>query len=156
MSAWRDTWEQRPAGERRAIAWGAVLLAVVMVVALVWLPLERMRTRLAQEVPALRASVASLERDAQEAQRLRALPPVQRNAATPLAALAANSALQGANVTVLDPQRVRLTANDVGFASLLEWLRATQAGHGLRVESGRVEALPVKGRVRAELVLGRS
>ena len=42
--------------------------------ALVWLPLERRRARLGADLPALRASIAALERDAAEVKRLRATP----------------------------------------------------------------------------------
>ena len=150
-------WQERSPGERRAIAAGALVLALVLVVALVWLPLERTRARLAAELPVLRASLASLERDALEAKRLRAMPPTAARTNAPLAALATNAGgLAGAQVTVLDDRRVRVTSTDVGFAALLEWLRAAQATHGMRVDSARLDSLPAAGRVRAELVLSRS
>ena len=62
----------------------------------------------------------------------------------------------GAQFSVLDDRRVRVTGADVSFAALLEWLRNAQATHGVRVESARLEALPASGRVRAELLLARS
>ena len=150
-------WRERSAAERRAIAIGVLGVAAVLLVAFVWLPLERLRTRLAQELPAMRASLAALEADAQEAKRLRAMPPVAARTDAPLATLATNAGgLAGAQVTVIDERRVRLTGTDVGFAALLEWLRAAQATHGMRVDSARLDALPTAGRVRAELVLSRS
>lgn len=155
MSAWREAWQRRSPGERTALAWGAGIVLLLVLATLVWLPLERTRARLARELPALRASVAALERDAQEVQRLRAMPPVAPAAALPLSALAANASLAGASVTVLDARRVRVTGADVGFTALLDWLRGAQASHGLRVETARIDALPARGRVKVELTLAK-
>jgi type II secretory pathway component PulM len=157
MSVLAATWRQRPLRERRALAWAAAALVAILVFSLAWLPLHRARERLAAELPQLRASIAGLERDAAEVARLRSQPVVVPTAGAPLAALATNAGgLPGAQVAVLDARRVRVTGADVGFAPLLEWIRNAQATHGMRVESARIEALPVAGRVRAELLLARS
>ncbi|MGZ5584393.1 MAG: type II secretion system protein GspM [Usitatibacter sp.] len=150
-------WSQRSQRERRAIAIGAALVALALFVAFVVLPIERSRERLAQELPRLRASIASLQRDVEEVKRLRALPAAASGASSPLASLATNAGgLPGASINVIDDKRVRVTGNDVAFGALLEWLGNAQATHGVRVESARLEALPSPGRVRAELVLARS
>src|SRR5688572_29133835 len=128
MSALRESWERRPASERRVLAIVAFLAAVALVAAFVWLPLERARTRLAAELPRLRESVASLERDAETVRRLKAMPVKSAAAATPLTALSGSPAnLPGAQVAAIDDRRVRLTAADVGFGPLLEWIAAAQA-----------------------------
>lgn len=155
-----DLWYARPQRERSAIAAGAVVVAIMLVVAIVWLPLERTRSRLNAELPALRASVDALQRDAAEAKRLKAMAPTIPANPAPLAPLmAANDwarTLPGVQLTVPDEKHVKLLASDVGFTALLDWLVTAQAAHGLRVESARIEALAVQGRVRAELVLARS
>ena len=150
-------WSQRRPGERRAIAIGAFVVAAILVVTFVWLPLERTRARLGGELPRLRATIAAMQRDADEVKRLRALPATAPTTNSPLASLATNGGgLAGAQFSVLDERRMRVTGADVSFAALLEWLRNAQATHGMRVESARLEALPATGRVRAELVLARS
>jgi general secretion pathway protein M len=155
VNALAAAWQARSAGERRVITAIAWLVALVIVAAFVWLPLERSRARLSGELPRLRASVASLEQQAEAVRRLKAMPP-RAVAATPVAALSgAPASLPGAQVAALDERRIRLTAADVGFAALLDWLVSVQGSHGLRVESARLDALPVNGRVRAELVLSR-
>jgi type II secretory pathway component PulM len=138
------------------IAAGVALLALALLVAFAWLPLERSRARLAAELPRLRASIATLQRDADEVKRLRAMPSIAPSSATPIAAIAAANTLPGAQISAVDDRRLRLTGADVGFTALLEWLAAAQAAHGLRVESARLDALPATGRVRAELTLARS
>jgi general secretion pathway protein M len=148
-------WEHRSARERRFIAnlLGAAGLVLLFTL---WLQGERTRERLAGELPQLRASLAALERNAEEVRRLRALPAAA-GAGAPLASLATNAGgVAGAQITVLDERRVRLSGADLSFAALLEWLGNARATHGMRVESARLDALAAPGRVRAELVLARS
>ena len=157
MNAVAHAWHGRNPRERRVIGFVAAFAAIVLLAVFAWLPLERSRGRLAQELPRLRASIAALERDAEEVKRLRATAPASPVSAAPLAALGTNSGgLAGAQMQVLDDRRVRMAGQDVSFGSLLEWLRNAQATHGMRVESAKIEALPAPGRVRAELVLARS
>ena len=93
---------------------------------------------------------------AQEVKRLRSQPVAPAGTAAPLASLATNAGgLPGAQVTVMDERRVRVTGADVSFTALLEWLRAGEATHRVRVESARLEALPAPGRVRVEMVVAR-
>jgi type II secretory pathway component PulM len=78
-------------------------------------------------------------------------------APAPLATLATNGGgLPGAQISVLDDRRVKVTGGDVAFGPLLEFLRNAQVTHGMRVESARLQALPAAGRVRAELLLART
>lgn len=150
-------WERLSIRERRVR--GCALIAVLLALAFVALPLERTRTRLAAQLPALRASVANLEREAAEVKRLRALPPHDASDASkqpPTLAADTLPELPGAHVARVDERRVRLTAPDVAFGPLLEWIEAAQAASGLRVERARIEALATPGRVRAELTLARS
>ena len=74
MKTVAEAWRARPERERSFLAAGALVVGVMLYVALVWLPLERMRGRLEADLPALRASIAALERDAAEVKRLRATP----------------------------------------------------------------------------------
>ena len=159
MNAIVQAWNVRSRSERRTLALAGAGLAIALVFALAWLPLERARTRLAAEAPRLRASIEALQRDADEVKRLRALPAAETPGSTPapLATLATNGGgLAGSQMVVLDDKRVRLTGADVSFAGLLEWLRNAQVTHGMRVDSARLDALPSPGRVRAEMVLSRS
>lgn len=150
-------WGERGERERTILAAGAGVLGALLLVALVWLPLERARARLEHELPELRASVAALQSQAEEVRRLRAMPAVGNDAPAPLAALGASAAtgLPGTRLVVLDDRHVRVSGSDVGFGPLLEWLAGAQATHGLHVETARIDALPATGRVRVELTLAR-
>ena len=147
---------------QRRLALVLAACAALAVVALVAVEGQRTRSRLDAELPRLRASIAALDRDAAEVKRLRALPVApgaagQQSPGAPLATLATNGGgLQGAQVSILDDRRVKVSGGDVGFGSLLEFLQNAQVTHGMRVENARIEALPTAGRVRAELLLARS
>ena len=153
IAAW---WSGRSPRERRVVR-ATVALVLGLLALLVWIDSERTRARLNAELPRLRASIAALERDAAEVQRLRALPVAAAGERSPLATLATNGGgLPGAQIAILDERRVKVSGGDVGFGLLLEWLRNAQATHGMRVESARLDALPTTGRVRAELLLTRT
>ena len=146
--------------ERSIVAAGAAVAGAMLVVALVWLPLERVRVRLAHELPLLRASVEALQRDAEEVRRVRALPATMPRNPPPLAGVIASNAwgreLPGVQLSVPDDKHVRLVGDDIAFGALLDWLTTAQAAHGLRVEKARIEAGTMVGRVRADLTLTRS
>ena len=150
MPAW---WRGRPARERRALALGAGVVVLLLFVALVWVPVARTHARLERELPALRASLDLLAQQAQEVQRLRAIPAAQ---ASGVAAAGSLPTLPGAQVSIPSPGRVRISASDVAFSALLDWIAASEAAQGLHVESAHIEALATAGRVRAELTLARS
>jgi type II secretory pathway component PulM len=152
-------WRDRSPGERTVLGAVGALAGAALLVAFVWLPLERTRTRLHQQLPALRASLGVLERQADEARRLRALPPVAaaqtREPLVSILTAGGGRPLAGAELTVLDGKTLAVKATDVPFGALLEWLVSVQATQGLRVREARLEALPAAGRVRGELRLSR-
>jgi len=150
-------WAARSPQERTIVAAGGAIVALVLVAALVWLPLERSRTRLSVEVPRLAESIAKMERQAAEVSRVRSMPAVGGPAATPSQpiATALGTRLPGAQLAPIDAKRMRLTGTDVAYGSLLEAIATAQSGYGMHVDSARIDALPVTGRVRAEIVLAR-
>ena len=154
-----ESWRARPERERSFLAAGALVVGVMLYVALVWLPLERTRVRLEADLPALRASITALERDAAEVKRLRATPSAIPQNRMPLASLMGANAwarqLPGVQVTVPDERHVKLAGDDIPFTALLDWLTTAQAAHGLTVESARIDARAETGRVSADLTLVR-
>ncbi len=150
-------WTARSPRERAILAAVAAIAAIALFFAFAWLPLERSRTRIAASLPGLRASVAEMRVQADEARALRAMPAAAAASATPLATLVSSGALaQGlpeARVSALDARRVQLSVDDASWTRLVEWIAATNAAHGLAVDEATVEALPATGRVRASLVL---
>ena len=139
------------------IAAGAVVVGVMLVVALVWLPLERTRARLDAELPQLRASIDALKRDADEVKRLRAVAPTVPANPTPLAPLWRRTmgarARRACSSRVPDEKHVHLVAADVRFTALLDWLVTVQVDARACASKPRASRRsPCTGRVRAELV----
>ena len=147
-------WSARSPRDRAILAAAGAAAALLLLVAFAWLPLERARTRIAAELPQLRASVAEMRAQAAETKELRALPARE---AMPLPTLVASGTLAqglpGARLTALDARRVRVAVDDASWTRLVEWLASATAAHGLAVDEATVEALPSAGRVRASLVL---
>ena len=154
MNRLREAWQARTESERGILAIIGALAAIAVFAAFAWLPLERARSRLSSDLPVLRSSIETMQRQADEAKRLRAMPAAASLQA-PVSQLA-SSPPTGAQVATLDAQRVRLSASDAAFTTLLEWIVAAQASHGMRVESARIDALATPGRVKADIVLTRA
>jgi type II secretory pathway component PulM len=159
MNALLAAWRSRSDTDRARLTALAAFVAFVLVVALAWLPMQRASTRLAESLPAERVATATMRRQAGEVAALRAAPPRNTAAMQALAGLAGSGplaqALPGAQVTALDERRLAVTAGDVSWGALLEWIAGARAQHGLDVGAARVEALSQPGRVRAELTLER-
>jgi type II secretory pathway component PulM len=159
MNALVANWRSRNDTDRSRIAAIAGLVAIALLVALVWLPMQRESARLAAELPAMRAATATMKRQADLVSALRAAPPRSTATAQPLASLAGSGALAqslpGAQVTALDERRVRVTADDLAWGTLLEWIANAKAQHGLDVTRAHIEALAMAGRVKADLTLER-
>jgi type II secretory pathway component PulM len=159
MNAVTAQWRSRSDSERTRITAMAAIVALVLLVALAWLPMQRASARLENELPGLRAATATMKRQAEQVAALRAAPPRSAAAPQPLAGLAGSGALAqalpGAQVAALDDRRLRVTASDVSWGALLDWIANARAQHGLDVAAARIEALPMTGRVKADLTLER-
>ena len=155
MSTLASLWAARSARERSIVAITTSVALLALFIALVGLPLERARTHLAGELPALRASVAHMRLEADEAKRLRSLPAREPQAtpATLIASATFTQGLPGASARALDARRIRVAAADASWNAVIAWVERAQSTLGLSVESATIEALPATGRVRAELIV---
>ena len=73
MNASTRFWMDRRPAERVLLIAIAMIAVLALIVAFIWLPLERARARLVGELPELRASAATLKRQAGEAKHLRSM-----------------------------------------------------------------------------------
>lgn len=155
----RQYWRQRPPHERVIIAFCAGSIAIALLYALAWKPIEHGRQRLKTELPGLRLAAGKIRLDAAEALRLKNQTPA---AALPTAnmrqALLQVPAGQdlGSGPGRLSPDeagqvKVALTATD--FDQWVRWILQTQSQYNVHLHSCRVEALPQPGMVRVETIL---
>ncbi len=124
VAAW---WQGLAARERRLLAWGGVVLALAL---LWWVALQPALHTLARapaEHERLDAQLQQMQREAAEAQQLRALPPLPpEQAATVLRA--ATDRLGSKARLLLQGERATVTFTGVSSAALRDWLGEARAG----------------------------
>jgi general secretion pathway protein M len=151
-------WRTRMPRERFALAGGAALLALFLLFAYGWLPMQREVAQLRQTLPQLRDQARQLQQNAQEVARLKIQPAVTRQAGS-LGQVVEQRAIAGGlrdRIESITPQgagKVRVVLPRVVFDEWLGWLNELQTGHGVRVESARIEATDDAGRVRVDVLL---
>ncbi len=143
--------------ERRVLAVGGVIAAVLFVLAVV-LPLERNVAQLHQAVTRKRADLAWMRRVAPE---LAAAGPAHRVSSQPLIVLIDQSAHQtglGAALTGSTPNgsgRLSLQLQNAPFDRMIGWLARLRQRDGVEVVSARISATGKPGLVNASLDLKR-
>jgi general secretion pathway protein M len=153
---WREWWQARNARERALIAGGVGALAVALLWAYVWVPLEADRLRLTTTLPTLRTQAQQLALQATEVERLRASG---RGGAAPSQS-AIEHTLKGAglgagvvNVATLGGGRVQVNLGVVPFDTLVGVIAQLAESHGLAVETIVLKAVGEPGKVRVETLV---
>ena len=129
------------------------------------LPVSAQHRLLAARLPELRAHIAELEAQADQAEVLRArvagLPTSDPTALGPTAAASIEAAARGAGLggqldtfTAQGNGRVQLAGAKVGFDAFMDWTARLRASAGLALESLQSDALDEPGMVRLTAVLG--
>lgn len=153
-------WRQRSIRERWILGGGASLLAVMLLYAYLFLPMQRQRERLATAMPQLRAELIQLRQDAAEVKRLQSQLSTRRSTGLKEVIEAdVNSAKLGdtsTQIILLDTTRARVILNNASFASLVAWLNTLQTQEGVRVENIQITAQNTPGSVSADLTLHTS
>lgn len=151
-------WTARSAADRRVLL---ALVAGVGVALFVWLlqATVQSRARLLPAVTELRAQADRQGAQADEIERLLALPPspVSATGLRPLVQHqvdASGLAKSLVSVELVDAQHVKLVFGSVAFADWLLWADAMQAQH-LRFAAVRIEAQPVRGQVSVTTTVER-
>jgi general secretion pathway protein M len=143
--------------ERRVLAVGGLLAAVLFVMAVV-LPLERHVAQLRRAVASKTAELAWLRRVAPE---LAAAGPVRRGSTLPLIVLIDQSARQSGLGSALTgstpsgPSGLTLQLQRAPFDRMVGWLARLHQNDGVEVKGARIEAAGAPGLVNASLDLQR-
>jgi type II secretory pathway component PulM len=164
-AGWQHWWTSRERREREVLLLGAWALAALLVLAFAVLPVYTQHRLLATRLPELRAHIAELEAQADQAEALRArltgLPASDPTALGPAAAASVEAAARGAGLGAqLDTfkaqgnGRVQLGGAKVGFDAFMDWTTRLRASAGLTLESLQSDALDEPGMVRLTAVLG--
>jgi len=119
----RARWAALPARQQQLALVIGALVALVLIITLVWLPLERSRTAALQRLPMLQAELQRVQQNAEEVKRLKGLPPSQSSTRAPDLNNLRNI-FPGADISALDGGRWRVTLADARFSRWLDGVRA--------------------------------
>jgi len=152
-------WQLRRPRERVVIGALAAAIALLLLWALLWQPLERDRARLARQLADQRAALADARREADAiaglARSTPTAPPADAKAAIDAALSRQGLKAVGGNIERLDGDRWRLSLDAISFDSLTALLDTLQRTAGVRAVEVSVTARVEPGLVRADLTLGR-
>ena len=154
-AAWRDRWAALAPRERRMLVVGAVVVAVALGYALLWLPLVA-------DLPRARADAERAQRRLASASAAAAVAATRATTPTrdPLDA-SVRSALARQGVGTGDASiefaggRASVTLPSVRFAALVGLVDTLAREHAVHVVEATITARVEPGRVRAELTLAR-
>ncbi len=152
MFPWTDFWAARNPRERAVIAWGGVLLGVLLIYSFLWVPLESDHARLRASVPALLAQSSQFDIDAAEAARLKKAAGARVTDPVSPAALEAAAERVGMRQSVksiaeLAGGRLQVTLDPVPYEALMQWIGEVSTSGGLGVESLQLRRGATPGKV---------
>ena len=120
----RIRWSALEPRQRLVVSIGAAVLLVGILIAYVWLPLERDRVALQKRLPELRGQLAAMERDAEEVKRMRTLPAgLAGTAPRALDAAQLRTNFTGSQVTAIDGGRFKVVVPDTAYAQWMDELK---------------------------------
>ncbi len=138
MNAWRERWAAMSARERALVTLAALLVGL----ALVWTLAVQPAWRTLRSAPAEQARLDDdwqrMQREAAEATRLRALPPVAPALATQ-SLQAATARLGAAGKLSLQGERAVLTLDGASGPAIMAWLSEVRRGARARPVEARLE-----------------
>lgn len=155
----KSHWEALTASEQNWVKWGAAVVLPILFYLLLWQPAHNNVAKLQTSVPQLRAQLAQIQAQAVEVQTLRqrAHPSVlEGEALRRIVTGAAEAAGWAAPLFVIeqaDKQAVRVTAENIAFASWLRFLREIESAHHIRADSLTVTPQPSSGKVKVTATL---
>jgi len=162
MNQLAEWWNGLAARERRTLILGAIALAIIFYVFIIWLPAHRqadqLRTRLAEQ----KATLAWMQQAAAEFRALRgsAAPAPTALGGQSLFSLVDQSARQaglGNALRQVEPtgdKRVRVSLQQASFDSMVTWLATLKNQYGIEATLLSVRPTDSPGQVNAQLELG--
>lgn len=158
MRAW---WQAQSARDRRVLAFGAIVIAVLLVWALLWLPLSRERSQLRTRVERQRADLAWMRQAQGQAKGLQAQGTQgavlrQGKSLLALADVTARAANLGAALKRVEPtsaDSVRVTFEIADFDALANWMDALMRDYGVAVTDFSADKVEGMGLVNARVTL---
>lgn len=159
----RQWWSGLEPRERKTLTIGAVALAIILYVFVIWLPVHRDVERLESRVADQRSLLAWMQQATAEAHSLRAaggndgqLVGIGNQALFSFVDQSAREAGLAEALRQVEPsseRRVRVTLQQAGFDTLADWLALLKTRHGIDVTAASIRRVESAGLVDAQLVL---
>lgn len=158
IAAW---WRQLPTRDRRTLAAGAIVVALLLGWALLWHPLARQRAELERTLDGQRRELAWVQAGAAEVARLRAAGTrsgAAREGKSLLALADASARAAGLaqalkRVEPAGPASVRASFENAGFDALVGWIEQLSRDYGVEAADLSVERADGIGIVHARVTL---
>lgn len=158
MRAW---WVSREPRERRVLAIGGGVTAVLLIWALVWYPLQRSRAELRVRVETQRSELQQMRSDSSRVAQLRGLgarAKVERQGKSLLAladatARGAQLANELRRVEPVGPKSVRVSFEGASFDAVADWLEGLARDFGVVATDFSADRAEGTGRVNARVTL---
>ena len=158
IAAW---WQKQSERDRRVLAFGAVLVALLLAWAFVWYPLARARTQLETRVEHERTDLAWMRQSGGELQDLRAKGArgqVDRQgkslfALADVTARGAGLAIALRRVEPTGPKSVRASFEAANFDALVSWVDALARDYSVQTTDFSADRAEAIGTVNARVVL---
>jgi type II secretory pathway component PulM len=155
----KSRWAALTASEQNMVQWGAAFVLPILFYLILWQPAHTNVAKLQTSVPQLRAQLAQIQAQAVEVQTLRqgAHPAVMEGDALRRIVTGASEAAGWAApmfvIEQVDKQAVRVTAENIAFASWVKFLHELDSSHHIRVDSLTVTPQPSSGMVKVNATL---
>lgn len=155
----KSRWASLSASEQNTLKWGAVVVLPILFYLILWQPAHTNVGKLQTSVLQMRAQLTQIQAQAVEIQTLRqgTHPAVlEGDALRRIVTEAAEAAGWTAPMFVIEQaekQAVRITAENIAFASWVKFLRDIDNAHHIRADSLTVAPQPTHGMVKVNATL---
>ncbi|MGU7784033.1 type II secretion system protein GspM [Burkholderia sp. PU8-34] len=149
-------WGERTPRERSMLGWGGAVLAVAIAYSVLWSPAQEGRARITRALPAMRAELAKMTSQANEARSLTAaaqgVAPTGAALKDALTASLSDHGLPAPQTQVIG-SGVQIQMKNVAFPAWTQWLDDARKQFKVQVGEAHVTALKEDGQVDLTAVM---
>ncbi|KVG36796.1 type II secretion system protein GspM [Burkholderia ubonensis] len=149
-------WGERTPREKNLLGWGGAVLAVAIAYSVLWSPAQEGRARIARALPAMRAELAKMTAQANEARSLTAaaqgVAPTGAALKDALTASLSDHGMPGGQIQLVG-NGVQIQLKNASFPAWTQWLDDVRKQYKVQVGEAHVTALKDDGQVDLTAVM---
>ncbi|KVN93434.1 general secretion pathway protein GspM [Burkholderia ubonensis] len=149
-------WGERTPREKNLLGWGGAVLAVAIAYSVLWSPAQEGRARITRALPAMRAELAKMTAQANEARSLTAaaqgVAPTGAALKDALTASLSDHGMPGGQIQLLG-NGVQIQLKNASFPAWTQWLDDVRKQFKVQVGEAHVTALKDDGQVDLTAVM---